>query len=42
MAPSYVRQGLNWLLGKKIHQKGCEALEPAAQRSTLVTISEGI
>lgn len=34
MAPSYVRQGLNWILGKNSSPNGCEALETVAQGSS--------
>ena len=42
MASSCVRGRLDWILGKVLHQKGCEALEQAAQGSGGVPIPGGV
>ena len=41
-ASSYTRGGLDWILGKILHQKNCQALEEAAQGGGGVTIPAGI
>jgi len=42
MASGCIRGGLDWILGKTLHQKSCKALQQAVQESGGVTIPGGV
>lgn len=37
-APGSARRGLDWILEKILHQKGCQSLEQAAQGTDVIII----